>query len=103
MQVKAHVIGEHREDYSWKRGKGVHFILLCMDCDTEMPLDQIFEYVMTAEESEEYFGRLRERIVMLGISKLEPAFGWRFRARGKMTVLSPLKPRSADSKKDGVS
>ena len=73
-----------------------------MDCDTETPLDQIFEYVMTREESEEYFGRLRERIVMLGISKLEPTFGWRFRAKGKMTVLSPLKPRVTDAKKDGV-
>jgi hypothetical protein len=98
MQVKAQVIGERREEFSWKRGKGVHFLLLCVDCDTDARLDQIFEYVMTPEEAQEYFGRLRERIVMLGISKLQPVFGWRFRAKGKMTVLSPLKPRAVDSK-----
>jgi len=95
MQVKAHVVGEHREEFSWKRGKGVHYILLCLDCDTATPLDQIFEYQMTREEAGEYSGRPRERIVMLGITKLQPTFGWRFRARGKMTVLSPLKPALA--------
>jgi hypothetical protein len=98
MQVKAQVVGEHREEFAWKRGKGVHHLLLCIDCDTETPLDQIFEYIMTPEEAEEYFGRLRERIVLLGISKLQPTFGWRFRAKGKMTVLSPLKPRVVESK-----
>ena len=98
MQVKAQVVGEHREEFAWKRGKGVHHLLLCIDCDTETPLDQIFEYIMTPEEAEEYFGRLRERIVVLGISKLQPTFGWRFRAKGKMTVLSPLKPRVVESK-----
>ena len=97
MQVKAHVIDEQREVFEWKRGKGVHHLLLCIDCDTETPLDQIFEYIMTPEEAEEYFGRLRERIVVLGISKLQPTFGWRFRAKGKMTVLSPLKPRVVES------
>ena len=97
MQVKAQVIQELREEFSWKRGKGVRYLLLCLDCDTETPLDQIFEYAMTREEAQEYFGRLRERIVMLGISKLEPTFGWRFRAKGKMTVLSPLKPRAVES------
>jgi hypothetical protein len=95
MQVKAQIVGEQKEEFSWKRGKGVHHILLCLDCDTATPLDQIFEYEMRREEAEEYFGRLRERIVMLGITKLQPIFGWRFRARGKMTVLSPLKPALA--------
>ncbi len=98
MQVKAQVVGEQREEFAWKRGKGVHHLLLCIDCDTETPLDQIFEYIMTPEEAEQYFGRLRERIVLLGISKLQPTFGWRFRAKGKMTVLSPLKPRVVESK-----
>ena len=96
MQVKVQVIGERREEFSWKRGKGVHFILLCLDCDTETPLRTFFEYVMSREEAEEYFGRLRDRIVMLGISHLRPTFGWNLQARGRMTVLSPLKPRAIE-------
>jgi len=75
MQVKVQVIGERREEFSWKRGKGVHFILLCLDCDTETPLRTFFEYVMSREEAEEYFGRLRDKIVMLGISRVRPTFG----------------------------
>src|SRR5438132_13128196 len=97
MQVKAQVVGEHREEFAWKRGKGVHHLLLCIDCDTETPLDEIFEYIMTPEEAEEYFDRLRERIVVLGISKLQPTFGWRFRAKENITLLSPLKPRAVES------
>lgn len=35
MQVNAQVIAEHREVFEWKRGKGVHDVLLCIDCDTD--------------------------------------------------------------------
>jgi len=97
MQVKVQVISEIRREYPWKRAKGgtgFEFILLCVDCDTETPLKTFFEYVMTQEEREEYFGRLKDKIVMLGISQLRPTLGWNFQARGKMTVLSPLKPRA---------
>ena len=52
---------------------------------------------MKEEEVEEYWRRLRDKIVRLGISELEPLFGGRFRAKGKMTVLSPLKPRPTGS------
>lgn len=97
MQVKVRIISELRREYQWKRakgGKGVEFVLLCLDCDTETPLGTFFEYIMTQEEREEYFGRLKDKIVMLGISQLRPTLGWNFQARGKMTVLSPLKPRA---------
>ena len=97
MQVKVQVISEIRRDYPWKRakgGRGFEFILLCVDCDMETPLKTFFEYLMTQEEREEYFGRLKDKIVMLGISQLRPTLGWNFQARGKMTVLSPLKPRA---------
>jgi hypothetical protein len=97
MQVKVQVIDEERREYASRRmkgGIGVHYVLLCLDCDTETPLRTFFEYVMTPEERDEYFGRLRNMIVMLGISQLRPTFGWNFQARGKMTVLSPLKPRA---------
>jgi len=104
MQVKVQVISEMRREYAWKRakgGKGVEFILLCLDCDTESPLKTFFEYVMTPEEREEYFGRLKDKIVMLGIAQLRPTMGWNFQARGKMTVLSPLKPRAVRSEQGG--
>jgi hypothetical protein len=97
MQVKVQVISELRREFGWRRakgGKGVEFILLCLDCDTDTPLKTFFEYVMTHEEREEYFGRLKDKIVMLGILQLRPTLGWNFQARGKMTVLSPLKPRA---------
>jgi hypothetical protein len=32
-----------------KGGKGVHYTLLCLDCDTETPLHIFFEYVMTSD------------------------------------------------------
>jgi len=102
MQVKVQVISEIRREFPWKRGKGgkgVHYTLLCLDCDTVTPLKTFFEYVMTPDEVAEYFGRLRERIVMLGISELRPIFGFNFQARGKMTVLSPLKPRVIEPEK----
>jgi hypothetical protein len=92
MQVKAQVIDEQREVFEWKRGKGVHHTLVCIDCDTDTPLMRTFEYLMTQEEAAEYSGRLRDKIVMLGISDWQPTFGGRFRAKGKLTVLSPLKP-----------
>jgi hypothetical protein len=44
MQVKAHVVGEHRDEFSRKRGKGVHFILFCIDCDTKTPFDDMFDF-----------------------------------------------------------
>jgi len=97
MQVKVQVISELRREFGCRRvkgGKGVEFILLCLDCDTETPLETFFEYVMTQEEREEYFGRLKDKIVMLGISQLRPTLGWNFQARGKMTVLSPLRSRA---------
>jgi hypothetical protein len=93
MQVKVMVIGEQREVFQWKRGKGVHDILLCSDCDTDTPLQRIFDYIMTPDEAAEYSGRLQDKIVMLGIAEIEPTFGGRVRAKGKMKVLSPLKPR----------
>jgi hypothetical protein len=96
MQVKVQVISEIRQEFPWKRakgGKGVQHVLLCVDCDTDTPLFTFFEYVMSREESEEFFGRLKDKIVMLGISQLRPTLGWNFQARGNMTVLSPLKPR----------
>ena len=96
MQAKVQVISEIRQEFPWKRakgGKGIQHVLLCVDCDRETPLLTFFEYVMTREESEEFFGRLKDKIVMLGISQLRPTLGWNFQARGKMTVLSPLKPR----------
>ena len=97
MQVKVQVISEIRREFAWKRAKGgvgVQYILCCLDCDTATPLRTFFEYAMSRDEVEEYFGRLRDKIVMLGISELRPIFGWNFEARGKMTVLSPLKPRA---------
>lgn len=102
MQVKVQVISEMRQEFPWKRakgGKGIHYALLCVDCDTETPLKTFFEYVMTPEEAAEYFGRLKRRIVMLGIAELRPIFGFNFQARGKMTVLSPLKPRIIEPEK----
>jgi hypothetical protein len=92
VQIKVQVIAEQREAFEWRRGKGVHHVLLCVDCDSETPLGNLFDYIMTPEEAEEYFGRLRERIVQLGITQLVATFGGRFRAKGKMAVLSPLKP-----------
>lgn len=71
MQIKAQVISEIRQEFPWKRvkgGKGVQHILLCFDCDTDTPLQVFFEYVMTAEESDEYFGRLKDKTVLLGVS-----------------------------------
>lgn len=97
MQIKVVVVGQRLEKYSWKRGKGVHHLLLCMDVDKEIRLENLFDYVMTPDEAEEYFGRLEEKIVLLAVSSLEPTFGWGFRAKGKMTVLSPLKPRAVES------
>ncbi len=91
MQVKAMIIQQRREFFAWKRGKGVNYILTCIDCDTQAPLGNTFDYLMTPEEAEEYFGRLHDKITMLGVSDLEPTLGGRFRARGTMTVLSPLK------------
>jgi hypothetical protein len=102
MQVKVQAISELRREFASRRakgGKGIHYTLLCLDCDTETPLKTVFEYVMTADEVTEYFGRLKERIVMLGISELRPIFGFNFQARGKMTVLSPLKPRVIEAEK----
>ncbi len=96
MQVKVQVISEIRQQFPWKRakgGQGVQHVLLCLDCDRETPLLNFFEYVMSGEEAEEYFDRLKDKIVMLGITNLRPTLGWNFQARGKMTVLSPLKPR----------
>ena len=96
MQIKVEVISEIRQQFPWKRakgGKGVQHILLCLDCDTDTPLQVFFEYVMSREEADEYFGRLKDKIVMLGVTELRPTLGWNFQARGKMTVLSPLKPR----------
>lgn len=64
MQVKVQVISEMRQEFPWKRakgGKGVQHVLLCVDCDTETPLLTFFEYVMTREESEEFFGRLKRQ------------------------------------------
>jgi hypothetical protein len=99
MQVKVQVISEIRREFPWRRakgGKGVYYALLCVDCDRETPLQKFFEYVMTPDEMTEYFGRLRDKIVMLGISDLRPTFGYNFEARGKLTVLSPLEPRAAE-------
>ena len=96
MQIKVEIISEMRQEFPWKRAKGgkcVQHILLCLDCDTDTPLKVFFEYVMSREEAEEYFGRLKDKIVMLGVTELRPTLGWNFQARGKMTVLSPLKPR----------
>ncbi len=96
MQAKVQVISEMRQEFPWKRAKGgkaVQHILLCVDCDTETPLQVFFEYVMTCEEAEEYFGRLKDKIVILGITELRPTLGWNFQTRGKMTAVSPLKPR----------
>ena len=96
MQVKVQVISEMRQEFPWNRAKGgkaVQHVLLCLDCDTETPLLTFFEYVMTREEAQEYFGRLKDKIVVLGITNLRPTLGWNFQARGKMTVLSPLKPQ----------
>ena len=101
VQVKAIIIDQQREFFAWKRGKGLHRIVTCIDCDTQTPLGNTFDYLMTAEEAEEYFGRLREKIVMLGISQLKPTLGGRFRAKGNMTVLSPLKPRQAPADQGG--
>jgi hypothetical protein len=98
MQVKVQVVDQRRENFTWKRGKGVHYLLMCIDCDTETPLGNFFYYVMTPEEADEYFGRLHDKIIRLGISELRPLFGYNFQAKGKMTVLSPLKPRVVDSK-----
>jgi hypothetical protein len=92
MQVKAQVVGERREEFDGRRGEGVNHILLCVDCDIRTPLTNLFEYVMTREEAAEYFGRLRDKIVMLGISELQPIFGGQFRAMGDLIVVSALKP-----------
>ena len=92
MQVKAQIVGESREEFEWKRGKGVNHILLCIDCDIRTPLTNMFEYEMTEKEAEEYFGRLRDKIVILGVSELKPIFGGQFRAKGDLIVVSPLKP-----------
>jgi hypothetical protein len=79
--------------------QGVHYTLLCLDCDTETPLKSFFEYVMTPEEVGEFFGRLQDKIVLLGVAELRPTFGYNFQARGKMTVLSPLKPPVVEPEK----
>ena len=92
MQVKAQVVGERREEFDGRQGEGVNHVLLCVDCDIRTPLMNLFEYVMTGEEAAEYFGRLREKIVMLGISELKPIFGGQFRAKGDLIVVSPLRP-----------
>jgi hypothetical protein len=93
VQVKVMIIQQRREFFTWKRGRGVNYIVVCIDCDTEAPLEDTFDYWMSPEEAEEYFGRLQDKIAVLAITKFEPVLGGRLRAKGRMTVLSPLKPK----------
>jgi hypothetical protein len=93
VQIKAAVIQERAEPFQGKRGSGVRHLLLCVDCDSETPLERTFDYLMQPDDVEKYGSRLRDKIVMLGVRDLEPTFGGRIRIKGTLTVLSPLKPK----------
>ena len=88
MQVKAQIVNEREDSFVGKRGKIEQRILSCLDLDPNQPFLNTFDYLMSDEEAKQHFGKLRGKIVNLGIISFEPTFGGRTRGRGKLVSVA---------------
>lgn len=86
MKVKVSVLGERVEQFQGKRGPVKQNILCLMDMDNENRLLNTFDYVMNDEEVEKLSGKIKDKVIDVGITGLDAGFGGRLRAKGKLIL-----------------
>lgn len=84
MKVRALVISERPEEYTGKRGLVKQRVLALQDQDKEDRFINTFDYVMSETEIEQFSGKLQDKVIDLGVTNFEPAFGGRLRGRGRI-------------------
>ena len=90
MQARVQIISERPESYMGKRGKVEQTVLACLDLDGAYPFLNTFDYVLRDDELKQYAGKLVGKAILLAIVTLQPAFGGRLRATGKILSVGPI-------------
>lgn len=84
MKLECIVTSERPEEFTGKRGLVRQIVLSLLDNDETHSLVNTFDYVLSEEDVKLHAGKLKGKIVSIGITNFENAFGGRLRARGKL-------------------
>jgi len=86
MIARCQVLEEEDEKYPSKHGAKAIRVWRCLDRTPAGALGKTFDYLPTAEEHDQFTGKLQNRTIDLAITEIWEGFGRRLRAKGAVQV-----------------
>jgi len=84
MVVTGSVIDERDDSYDGKKGRVHVWCITVSENASEVNLLTNVDYNLSDEEQKLHQGKLKGKVVSVGIRELNPGFGGRLRAKGKL-------------------
>ena len=84
MRIHTQVVSERTDEYTGKRGLVKQQVLTLLDTDETDRFINTFDYVLSREEAEKHSGKLRDKVIELGVHSFDAMFNGRLRARGRI-------------------